>query len=86
MTYNIMARMSGGVQGTREALYKTAGQLVMFDSRAEATVFADSKTQDMNERYSTVGNRDMCKSEQGGLQTVFEYNVVEAVHFGTKGN
>ena len=76
MTYNIMARMSGGVQGTREQLFKTGGQLVMFDNREEANVFADSMTGKMNERYSTVGDKHMWEREQGGLQTVFEYEVV----------
>lgn len=39
--YNILCRVSGGVTGTREALLKADGRVVVFEGRAAAQAEAD---------------------------------------------
>ena len=77
MTYNIMARMSGGVQDGREAIYKTGGVVVEFDNKVEAARFAAELTKTMNKRHSVAGERELWRADRGGVQAVFEYEAIE---------
>jgi hypothetical protein len=59
MKFFVMARVSGGVTGTREAAVKAAdGRSVrLFDTRDDAAAYAADLNRRMNHTYSTASFR-----------------------------
>jgi hypothetical protein len=52
--YNIMARVSGGMTGLREAICKKNGEIMCFQTREEAQKKAHQLTHDMNHPFATA--------------------------------
>ncbi len=54
MKYGVMARVSGGVTGTRESLCKTNGETLIFTEKSNAEEYASGCRASMNNKHSVA--------------------------------